>query len=368
MIKKSIDQFSRFFVGGLFIFSGLIKLNDPIGTKIKMEEYFEVFAEDFGSFFHYFIAWSLEIGMIMIILELALGVAILIYWRMNLTTWVMLALMVFFTFLTFYSAYFNKVTDCGCFGDAIKLTPWESFTKDIILMVFVLHLFWYRRSYKPVLRTREGNAVVIATVILCFSLGVYAIRHLPFIDFRAYRIGNNVPQQMIPLEQPIIEYIFEKDGNEVRNTKFLLETDGYKYISSHILNEEKSKPKITDYSVSSPEGEDMTQYTFQGSKLLLVIFDVNQTSVKNIAAIKELTKQLEGKVDCFVLTSSGSEAMETFRHEHQLAVPYYYADATVLKTIIRSNPGIALWNNGTVLGNWHHNDTPTANEILSLIR
>lgn len=366
MIKKFIDQFSRFFVGGLFIFSGLIKLNDPIGTKIKMEEYFEVFAEDFGSFFHYFISWSLEIGMIMIILELALGAAILIYWRMNLTTWVLLALMVFFTFLTFYSAYFDKVTDCGCFGDAIKLTPWESFIKDIVLMVFVLHLFWYRKSYKATLRTREGNAVVFATVILCFSLGVYAIRHLPFIDFRAYRIGNNIPQQMIPLEQPIIEYIFEKDGKEVRDTKFL--TDDHKYISSHILNEEESKPKITDYSVSNPDGEDMTQYTFQGSKLLLVIFDVSKASVKNIAAIKELTKQLEGKVDCFVLTSSGSEAMETFRHEHQLAVPYYYADATVLKTIIRSNPGIALWNNGTVLGNWHHNDTPTANEILSLIR
>jgi uncharacterized membrane protein YphA (DoxX/SURF4 family) len=368
MIKKFIDQFSRFFVGGLFIFSGLIKLNDPVGTKIKMEEYFEVFAEDFGSFFHYFISWSLEIGMVMIILELALGVAILIYWRMNLTAWVLLVLMVFFTFLTFYSAYFDKVTDCGCFGDAIKLTPWESFTKDIILMVFVLHLFWYRKSYKPVLRTREGNAIVLATVILCFSLGVYAIRHLPFIDFRAYRIGNNIPQQMIPLEQPIIEYIFEKDGKEVRDTKFLLETDGYKYISSHILNEDKSKPKITDYSISSPEGEDMTQYTFQGSKLLLVIFDVSKASVKNIATIKELTKQLEGKVDCFVLTSSGSEAMETFRHEHQLAVPYYYADATVLKTIIRSNPGIALWSNGTVLGNWHHNDTPTADKILSLLK
>jgi uncharacterized membrane protein YphA (DoxX/SURF4 family) len=368
MIKKFIDQFSRFFVGGLFIFSGLIKLNDPVGTKIKMEEYFEVFAEDFGSFFHYFISWSLEIGMVMIILELALGVAILIYWRMNLTAWVLLALMIFFTFLTFYSAYFDKVTDCGCFGDAIKLTPWESFTKDIILMVFVLHLFWYRKSYKPVLRTREGNAIVLATVILCFSLGVYAIRHLPFIDFRAYRIGNNIPQQMIPLEQPIIEYIFEKDGKEVRDTKFLLETDGYKYISSHILNEDKSKPKITDYSISSPDGEDKTQYTFQGSKLLLVIFDVGKASVKNIAAIKELTKQLEGKVDCFVLTSSGSEAMETFRHEHQLAVPYYYADATVLKTIIRSNPGIALWSNGTVLGNWHHNDTPTADKILSLLK
>lgn len=367
MIRRSIDSFSRFFVGGLFIFSGLIKLNDPIGTKIKMEEYFEVFAEDFGSFFHHFIPWSLEIGMIMIILELALGVAILIYWRMNLTTWVLLGLMVFFTFLTFYSAYFDKVTDCGCFGDAIKLTPWESFTKDIILMVFVLHLFWYRKSYKPVLQATIGNIVVAATVVICFTLGVYAIRHLPFIDFRAYRIGNNIPQQMIAREQPIIEYLFEKDGKEVRDTKFITD-EGYKYISSHILNEDKSKPKITDYSVSSPEGEDMTQYTFEGKKLLIVIFDVSKASTKNISDIRELTNQLEGKVDCFVMTSSGSEAMEGFRHEHQLAVPYYYADATVLKTIIRSNPGIALWNNGTVLGNWHHNDTPTADEILSLLK
>jgi len=367
MIKKSIDTFSRFFVGGLFIFSGLIKLNDPIGTKIKMEEYFEVFAGDFGSFFHYFIPWSLEIGMIMIILELALGAAILIYWRMNLTTWVLLGLMVFFTFLTFYSAYFDKVTDCGCFGDAIKLTPWESFTKDNILMVFVLHLFWYRKSYEPSWKTNTGNLVVGATVVICFTLGIYAIRHLPFIDFRAYRIGNNIPEQMIAPEQPIIEYVFEKDGKEVRDTKFLTE-EGYKYISSHILNEDKIKPKITDYSVSSPEGEDMTQYTFKGKKLLIVMFDVSKASTDNISEIKKLTEQLEGKVDCFVMTSSGSEAMEAFRHEHQLAVPYYFADATVLKTIIRSNPGIALWNNGTVLGNWHHNDTPSAQEILSLLK
>jgi uncharacterized membrane protein YphA (DoxX/SURF4 family) len=368
MIRKFLDQFSRFFVGGLFIFSGLIKLNDPIGTQIKMEEYFEVFADDFGSFFHHFISWSLEIGMIMIILELAIGVAILIYWRMNLTAWVLLALMVFFTFLTFYSAYFNKVTDCGCFGDAIKLTPWESFTKDIVLMVFVLHLFWYRKRYKPVLRTREGHAVVIITVLVCLFLGIYAIKHLPFIDFRAYRVGNNIPEQMKPEEQPIIEYLFEKNGEKVSSAKFLTEQEGYKYVSSKVLNEGKIKPKITDYSVSSPEGEDKTQYTFEGLRLLIVVADAKKASTKNIEAIRNLTKQLDGKVDCFVLTSSSSESMEAFRHEHQLAVPYYYADATVLKTIIRSNPGIALWKNGTVLGNWHHNDTPSAEDILKLVQ
>src|SRR3954463_5007855 len=163
---KITDQISRFVVGCLFIFSGLIKLNDPIGTEIKMEEYFEVFAQDFGSLFNYFIPWSLEIGMIMIVLEVALGVAILLFYRMELTTWILLLLMLFFTFLTFYSAYFNKVTDCGCFGDAIKLTPWESFSKDMVLMVFVLHLFWYRKTYPAVLRTLEGHTVMAVTVAL----------------------------------------------------------------------------------------------------------------------------------------------------------------------------------------------------------
>jgi uncharacterized membrane protein YphA (DoxX/SURF4 family) len=366
-MKKIVDPIARFFVGGLFIFSGLIKLNDPIGTQIKMEEYFEVFAMDFGSFFHVFIPWALEIAMIMIVLELALGVAILIYYRMNLTGWVLLALMVFFTFLTFYSAYFNKVTDCGCFGDAIKLTPWESFWKDIVLMVFVLHLFWYRKNYIASLRTREGHAVVGATGLICLFLGVYAIKHLPFIDFRAYRIGNNIPQQMQPAEQPIIEYTFTKGGQEVKSQKYLTEA-GYQYVSSQVLNEDKIKPKITDYSVSSPEGEDKTQYTFEGNRLLIVMYDVNKSSTANIVAVRDLTRALEGKVDCFILTSSASEAMEAFRHENQLAVPYYYADATVLKTIIRSNPGIALWQNGTVLGNWHHNDTPTAEQVLGLLK
>ena len=207
MFKKIADQVSRFFVGSLFIFSGLIKLNDPVGTKIKMEEYFGVFAEDFGSFFAVFIPAALEIGLILIILEIALGVAVLIYYRMNITAVLLLILMVFFTFLTFYSAYFNKVTDCGCFGDAIKLTPWQSFIKDVILMIPVLHLFWYRKTYRPALRTLEGHFVVGATTAISLFLAVYAIRHLPFIDFRAYRIGNHIPTEMQPEEQHVLEYV-----------------------------------------------------------------------------------------------------------------------------------------------------------------
>src|SRR5688572_23497397 len=124
--------------------------------------------------------------MFLIVLEVVLGVAVLINYKMTITTKILLALIVFFTFLTFYSAFFNKVTDCGCFGDAIKLTPWESFTKDIVLMVFILHLFWYRKSYQAVLYTREGHIVIAGSTVICVFLGIYAIRHLPFIDFRAY--------------------------------------------------------------------------------------------------------------------------------------------------------------------------------------
>ena len=368
--KNIADQISRFFVGGLFIFSGLIKLNDPIGTRIKMEEYFGVFAEDFGSFFNLFVPVALEIGMIMIILEIVLGVAVLIFYRMNVTTVLLLVLMVFFTFLTFYSAYFNKVTDCGCFGDAIKLTPWESFIKDIILMVPVLHLFWYRKTYVPVLRTREGHLVVGAATVLCLFLGVYAIRHLPFIDFRAYRIGNHIPTQMQPEEQPVFEYVFirKDNGEQVRSEKYLMDTTQYKYESVVQLNEDKTRPKITDYAVSSIEGEDVTASTFEGAKLFIVIYDVTKASTANIAEIVKLTKDLEGKLEIMVLTASGADLFESFRHEHQLAVPYYFADATVLKTIVRSNPGITLWVDGTVKGMWHHNDTPQAAEVLELVK
>lgn len=366
-MMRIIDQVSRFIVGGLFIFSGLIKLNDPIGTAIKMEEYFEVFTDDFGSFFHVFIPWSLEIAMIMIVLELALGVAILALYRMRQTTWVLLGLMLFFTFLTFYSAYFDKVTDCGCFGDAIKLTPWESFYKDVFLMVFVLHLFWYRRKFQSNLRTIEGQALMAGTIVVTTLVGLYAIAHLPFIDFRPYKVGNSIPEQMRPAEMPIIEYVFEKDGNEVKSQKFLPADEGYKYVSSSVLNEDKIKPKITDYLVTTPDGEDLTQETFQGPKLLIDIVDVRKASTANIDAIRGLTEDLEGKVDCLILTSSSSDVMEAFRHEHQLAVPFAYADATVLKTIVRSNPGISLWKDGVVLGNWHHNDTPSSGEVLSLL-
>jgi len=221
-----------------------------------------------------------------------------------------------------------------------------------------------------VLRTLEGHVVIGAATVVSLALGIYAIAHLPFIDFRAYRIGNHIPSQMQPEEQPVFEYVFirKENGEEIRSQKYLLDTTQYKYLSVVQLNEDKTRANITDYSVTSAEGEDVTQQTFEGAKLFFVIYDVSKASVEDMDAIVKLSKDLDGKVDMMVLTASGANEFESFRHEHQLAVPFYFADATVLKTIIRSNPGITLWVDGTVKGMWHHNDTPEAAEVLELVR
>lgn len=374
-MRKYIDLFSRFFVGGLFIFSGLIKLNDPVGTEIKLEEYFEVFAVDFGSFFELFIPFALPLGLLLVVLEVVLGVALLINYRMKETTWILLLLIVFFTFLTGYSAILNKVTDCGCFGDAIKLTPWESFYKDLVLIVFIMHLFWYRKSYEPVLSNRNGHMVILVTTALCFFLGIYAIRHLPFIDFRAYKIGNTIPEQMkLPpdakRDSVVMTFLYETAGKRVELTMDQLGQADSTYTFIDRVDKvirEGDRPKIIDYRVESVDGEDMTQYTFEGAKLLIVMYSVKHASTKNADKISSLINALDGKVEVMMLTSSSSAEVEAWRHEHQWAAPYFFVDATVLKTIVRANPGLTLWVNGTVKGMWHYNDTPGASEVLDLL-
>ncbi len=362
-----IAQIARFMVGILFIFSGLIKINDPEGTAIKLEEYFEVFATDFASFFTIFVPIALFLSVVLSVLEVVLGVAVLLNYRMRITAWVLLGLIVFFTFLTFYSAYFNKVTDCGCFGDAIKLTPWQSFIKDIVLLVFTVIIFIWKDKFKPALSLKKADIAIGVVTVLNIVLAVYAIRHLPFIDFRPYKIGNSIPQQMMPEEAPIIEYVFIKDGKEVRSQKYLSADDGYEYKNSRTINEDKSIPKITDFQVSSIEGDDFTDQAMQGNKLFIIIVDVQKADVEGAEKIVNLLKNIPTNIEAMVLTASGEKIFEQYRHEWQLSVPYYYTDATVLKAMIRANPGLMLIQDGVVKGKWHHNDIPQAETIKDLV-
>lgn len=358
-----IAQVARFLVGGLFIFSGLIKINDPVGTAIKLEEYFEVFAADFAPFFTIFVPAALFLSVLLSVLEVVLGVAVLINYRMRTTAWVLLLLIIFFTFLTFYSAYFNKVTDCGCFGDAIKLTPWQSFIKDIILLALIMVIFLNRKNYQQPLSFKAADITIAAVTLLHVGLAIYAIRHLPYIDFRAYKVGASIPKLMQPSEALRYKYIMEKDGKEVEFTSYPNE-QGYEFKEMILLNPE-AQPKITDYSVWNNEG-DFTEQTFEGNKLLVIMYDVTKANTASLKEIKELTNQLPPNVEPVVLTASGEQIYEAFRHEYQLPIPYYFADATVLKTMIRSNPGLIFVQDGVVKGKWHFRDVPSAEQLEKL--
>ena len=361
---KSLTTVARLLVGGLFIFSGLIKVNDPVGTGIKLEEYFTVFSSDISSFFSVFEPFALQISVLLVVLEVVLGVAVLLNYRMNLTCWILLLLILFFSFLTFYSAYFNKVTDCGCFGDAIKLTPWESFSKDMVLLVLILVIFPFRNSLQPLLPKRIGNLAMAVVVVVNLFLAVYAINHLPFIDFRAYKTGANIPQSMEPSEPLRHLYIMEKDGETYEFEQYPTDTN-FQYVDIKLLNPE-AQPTITDYSVWGPDGTDITNQTFTGSVFIIVVHYVEKTDFEVFEELNALINELDPSIEVMVLTASDENTFESFRHEVQLGVPFYFADATVLKTMVRSNPGLLLMKDGTVRGKWHYHDVPSSSELISI--
>lgn len=361
---KWINLPARIIVGALFIFSGLIKLNDPVGTAIKLEEYFEVFSSDISPFFHVFVPYALILAVLLSVLEVVLGVAVLLKYKMKVTTWILLLLIVFFTFLTFYSAYFNKVTDCGCFGDAIKLTPWESFIKDIILLVLIGVLFINRHRFEPSLKRRTSDIIVGSSLLASLAIAVYAIAYLPFIDFRAYKVGANIAEQMMPSAELEYKYIMEKNGETFELEKYPTDP-AYTYKEMVLLNPEV-QPKITDYNIWNDKG-DYTEESLTGNKLFIIMYDVEKADTEHLSEIKALSKELGESVQTIVLTSSGGPIYDRFRHEHQLAIPYYFGDATVLKTIVRSNPGLVLLQDGTVKGKWHNNAVPEAWEVMTLL-
>lgn len=359
-------RIARILVGVVFIFSGLIKLNDPVGTQIKFEEYFDVFAQDvpfLHGFFMGLVPFTLAMSVLFCAAEVILGVALLASYKPKVTVWLLFFLITFFTFLTFYSAYFDRVTDCGCFGDAIKLKPWTSFGKDIVLTVLILFIIGHRNR----LRSRNTGWLVGLTIVLTLGLGIYAVEFLPPIDMLPYAVGKNIPAEMKPSEPMRYRYLMEKAGKVTEFDQYPTDK-GYTFRQMVLINP-NAKPKITDYRIWNDEG-DFTQETFAGAKLFIIIKNTTDIDAGSLPAIRTLVEGLKGSaVTPYILTSTSDEQIKAFRKEFQLdMVPYYKADATVLKTIMRSNPGTWLLTNGIVRGKWHFNSTPDAEEVLKSIK
>ncbi|MCA8833148.1 BT_3928 family protein [Hymenobacter pini] len=367
---KQLTRICWLLLGTVFIFSGLVKLNDPIGTALKLEEYFEVFATSFGSFFSVFIPYSRTLSIFLSSLEVVLGVALLLRWMLRQTLWVLLGLLVFFGFLTFYSAYTHKVTDCGCFGDFLKLTPWTSFAKDMFLLLLWVVVFLNQRYLRRVFaKGTLGVMYITLATAVAVGVGVRALGHLPYFDFLPYKIGNNIPQLMKPREQAKYQYVMERNGETKTFTEYPTDST-WKYKSMEVLNPEASKPIITDFSIFDAEQQNHTDEVLKGNKLLLIIQnvqDADRDRFKDINKLMEATAKSRKQIRPLIITSSSPQEFDAFRHDVNLPGTYYFADATVLKSMIRSNPGFILLQDGVVKGKYHYHDIPDASKLEDIL-
>ena len=364
---KIIANACRILVGSIFVFSGFVKLVDPVGTGIKLHEYFDVFGQDvpaLKSFFDIFSHNSLALSLFFCVFEVILGVALLLNFKTKISIWLSLLMMTFFTFLTFYSAYFNKVTDCGCFGDFLKLKPWKSFSKDVVLMILIGILYIYRNKF---ITTKTTGIISLLTGI-AFAIGLHAIYYLPSLDFLPYAVGKNIKQEMIPLEKPKLKFMMQKNGQITEFDTFPTDTT-YKYVESIVLNEDEAKAKITDYSFVNIAGEEVRDSTFEGNKILLLLKNDEELPNENIKEYLELMNSLAKKeVYPMILTSAGPEKILKFKADNRITINHYIGDEKVLKTMARANPVLMLLKNGVVKAKWSALEIPNEAEIIKNLK
>ncbi|UBZ14890.1 DoxX family protein [Flagellimonas marinaquae] len=357
---KYLVWISRIIVGVLFIISGLIKLNDPMGFSFKLEEYFSPGVLDLP----FLTPLALAISIFVVIVEVILGILLLIGFKPKFTVWSLLLMIVFFTFLTFYSAYFNKVTDCGCFGDAIKLTPWESFTKDVILLVFILILFFGRKYITPLFSPKVNWIVGGVSLLACALFANHVLAHLPSVDFRPYKIGANIQEGMsVPEDapKPIYEYAwrFKVNGEE---QIYLTEGD-YPTVDGEFIDVETTQiqagyePPIHDFTIEQ-EGQNYASELLEEDKLVMVIaYDMAKSNLEAFEEVAEATaKAKQNGYKVIGMSASSSDMAEKIIATYGLDFEFYFTDETTLKTIVRSNPAILVLNKGTIQQKVHYND------------
>jgi uncharacterized membrane protein YphA (DoxX/SURF4 family) len=363
---KGITQFSRIIVGLLFIISGLIKLNDPIGFSYKLAEYFgePVFNLPF------LIPFSLTTAYFLVILEIVLGVMLLIGYKSKVTIWNLLVLIIMFSFLTFYSAFFDVVKDCGCFGDALHLTPWESFTKDIVLMFFILILFFNKKIIKPLFANKIQNAIILLSLFLCLFMGYWVYNHLPIKDFRPYQVGNNIQKGMkIPegATKSVIEMVFIYNINGV--DKEFTEKDlasvpaGAKFVDrkDNVITE-GYVPPIHDF-VMEKEGSDYKEELLEEPKLILIVaYDLAISDSEGLAKMEKLNLTAKSKgYKVIGMTASSPEEIAKQKKKYGFTFDFYFCDGIALKTIERANPSVIRLKKGTIKQKVHYNDIADLN-------
>ncbi|GAA0741835.1 MULTISPECIES: BT_3928 family protein [Gaetbulibacter] len=357
---KFIVNVSRLLVGALFIFSGFIKLNDPLGFSYKLQEYFSYDVLNIP----FLEPYALGISIFVVIFEVVLGIFLLIGYKPKFTVWSLLAMIVFFTFLTFYAAYFDKVKDCGCFGDFLKLTPWESFTKDVILLILILILFFGVKHIKPIFGKLGLTVASLLSFIACLWFAYHVLMHLPVFDFRAYKIGSNIQDNMtIPegAKKPVMEWtwLFDVNGEE----KEFVTNGSYPTVEGKLISYETKviekgyEPSILDFSIESDDEDLTTQFLEEDHLVMITSYSLESAEVDGLKKLKAVSdKAIENGYTVIGLSASGNDVKAQIKKDYDLNFDFYLCDEKVLKTIVRSNPGVLVLEKGTVLQKEHWND------------
>jgi len=384
-MKKIIVNLCRILVGALFVFSGFVKADDPLGFSYKLSEYFDAFGID--KFFPD--PSSVYISMLICVFEMFVGICLLIGVFRNFTSWMLMLMIVFFGFLTFYTAYYHKVTECGCFGDAIPMTAWQSFAKNVVLFILILPIFFNRHLIDPVFPPRLARTVAISLLLASLLFTMYAYYFLPPIDFRPYAEGKDIKKEMeippnAPKDSVIMTFVYK--NNKTGNKNAITMDSLTKMDSLGRLNLEKNftfverkdqvvregyKPPIHDFSIQSQDSDVTKSFLSEkGYRLMIVQYDVEKSAARFQPELNKLVMDLmkDGRIKIWPVSGSSAELNAKYKKENGVAYSYYSADVTVLKTIVRSNPGLVLFHDNVVLHQWPATALPKASTVESYIK
>lgn len=362
---KLIVNTARFLVGVLFIFSGLVKANDPLGLSYKMQEFFDVWARNasLSSFMYWLDSYALPFSIIMITLEIIVGVGILLGIWKKFFAWLLLLLIIFFSFLTGYAVLSGKIATCGCFGDCIPLIALQSFIKDLILFALILIIFFGTKYRKPVLTAGANIIILIISVLIVLGFQWFVLRHLPVADCLPYKKGKNIiesrkmPANAVP-DKKGFKFFYKKDGKEQEfSTKDLPDsTWGFVRRDDFIIEKgTNNESPLKDFYLTTASGIDSTEAILNtpGQYYLLFLKDLSTGTdywFDNFVTIYNQAKRKN--IPMFVIASQAKEAQQFFNVTHNYNLPVLSLDATALKTAARTNPELYLMNGPVVEDKW----------------
>lgn len=370
-IKNHILLIARIIFGLVFLFSGFVKAVDPLGTAYKISDYLEAFSLtplDFLAF---------PSALILIATEFTIGFNILFNVHLKATTLIASIFMLIMTPVTLYLALANPISDCGCFGDAIVMTNWQTFYKNVVLCIILIIIAILKDNTRPWLSNWGAWIVTLLPILISFGISIYCYNLLPILDFRPYKKGNNIIEGMsIPEDAPLDKYettfFYEKNGVEKAFTldNYPAEDSTWTFVRQESkLIEQGYVPPIHDFSIVTEDG-DITDIILEdaGYTLLIISHKVEKASTRNIKCIKStIANAKKAGANVIWLTSSYTDEIDNFRTKYGINDTFGATDDITLKTIVRSNPGLVLIKDANIIEKWHHNSLPTIDELNQLI-